>query len=56
MNGSSEGDVLARGAYGVFFRGQLDDGTRAAIKRLQLSLRRQDEHEFRVEGGKTEPT
>ena len=52
-NGFSVGDVLARGAYGVVFRSRLDDGTRAAIKRLQLDLQRQDEHEFRVEVSKT---
>uniref|UniRef100_A0ACD5TH71 Uncharacterized protein n=1 Tax=Avena sativa TaxID=4498 RepID=A0ACD5TH71_AVESA len=48
-DGFSEGNVLGRGAYGVVFRGRLGDGTPAAIKRLQLDLRRQGEREFRVE-------
>ena len=47
--GFSEGNVLGRGAYGELFRGRLADGTPAAIKRLQLDLRRQGEREFRVE-------
>lgn len=47
--GFSEGNVLGRGAHGVVFRGRLGDGTPAAIKRLQLDLRRQGEREFRVE-------
>jgi hypothetical protein len=48
-DGFSEGNVLGRGAYGAVFRGRLGDGTPAAIKRLQLDLRRQGEREFRVE-------
>ncbi|KAM0916200.1 hypothetical protein ACQ4PT_010294 [Festuca glaucescens] len=48
-DGFGEGNVLGRGAYGVVYRGRLGDGTPAAIKRLQLDLRRQGEREFRVE-------
>jgi hypothetical protein len=51
-DGFSEGNVLGRGAYGAVFRGRLGDGTPAAIKRLQLDLRRQGEREFRVEVSK----
>ncbi|PNT71303.1 hypothetical protein BRADI_2g26063v3 [Brachypodium distachyon] len=48
-DGFSEGNVLGRGPCGVVYLGRLGDGTPAAIKRLQLDLRRQGEREFRVE-------
>ncbi|KAK3138843.1 hypothetical protein QOZ80_5AG0374110 [Eleusine coracana subsp. coracana] len=48
-DGFSEANVVGRGAYGVVFRGRLNDGTPAAIKRLRLDHRRQGEREFRIE-------
>ncbi|CAL4908056.1 unnamed protein product [Urochloa decumbens] len=47
--GFSEANVVGRGASGEVFRGRLDDGTPAAIKRLRLDHRRQGEREFRIE-------
>ncbi|CAN6333180.1 unnamed protein product [Urochloa humidicola] len=48
-DGFSEANVVGRGASGEVFRGRLDDGTPAAIKRLRLDHRRQGEREFRIE-------
>jgi hypothetical protein len=50
-DGFSESNVIGTGGFGLVFRGTLNDGTVAAIKKLHRDGR-QGEREFRVEVNK----